>query len=386
MGRNANRAIHNQPKLDKRRQARAKTAPIHARSSLGGRTSAKVNIRKISAGTLLPMLRLEGVEDQFLRQPSSFVPKSYRLEKQLKRLIDHLFVRYPVPEFLYAPLLPPCKYSPDTRPLFRQWFAVIGRGDSFRKLVQEHMTAREAALFLSGRSFFPVEDNIWWARMKAAGLPEHAIFCLLRRIFHRHAFEDPDGRLRSAIGFFARFRQEFDRVTFDEVLDFLDWKLRNEETFRLTGRTAASVIKLSNEWHFAMHAAKVNTSVRWKGLRIKDWNLEGENFLWRVKQLRTNRELMDEGRKQCHCVYSYVEACVEGDSAIFSLRTYPRVMNEEAAWDWGAEERRVTIELSRERKIVQVRGRLNRAPDDVEREVVRRWACDACCCTQAISD
>jgi hypothetical protein len=201
----AKNAPTSRQQIDLRSSNETHTAPIRDRTSWGRGCREKKNIRKLSAERLLPMLRLEGVEAEFLRQPSAFVPRSYTLEKQLIRLVDHLFVRYPVPRFLYQVFFPSSDPFAHKHLLYRKWFAAISRGDSFRKLAHDHMTAREAALFLAAPKTDYVHRNVWWARMKAAGLPDHAIYCLLRRIFGKHDFEDPDGRVRSAITYFVRF-------------------------------------------------------------------------------------------------------------------------------------------------------------------------------------
>ena len=48
------------------------------------------------------MLRLGNVADyRGLRPLETYVPRSHNFEKQVIGLINHLYVRYPVPSFLY---------------------------------------------------------------------------------------------------------------------------------------------------------------------------------------------------------------------------------------------------------------------------------------------
>src|SRR5439155_10635260 len=142
------------------------------------------------------------------------------------------------------------------------------------KLVKSYMTSKEAFLFLSTPTANPIHENVWWAKMKAAGLPVNVIEKLIERIFSHYFFDDPHGRLAEIIPFYARFHQDMNKVTFGEVTDFLAWKLRHDPAFRLKGRTISSVIRLTNEWHVLMQKARLGHSVEWKGLSLPDWECE----------------------------------------------------------------------------------------------------------------
>jgi hypothetical protein len=114
---------------------------------------------------------------------------------------------------------------------------------------------------------------------------------------------------------------------------------------------------------------------------LPDWEFEAKDRIWRMVELRTNKGLMDEGRKQKHCVYSYVHWCESGRSAIFSLRIYRKIVagytvEGYVVWDNSVElDQRVTIEVNRQQAaIVQVRGPLNRQPTDYEQGIIRHWA------------
>ena len=343
--------------------------------------------KKKSVNDLLPMLALKGIRYHALRPADTYVPKSHNLDKQLTGLLNHLFVKYPVPSFLYQACLAENAQGHKravsdevarVELLYRQWFITLAQGGSFPKAVKGLMTSREACAFLRAPYSRKVHENVWWARMTVAGLPEALIGRLIDRVFTSHPVEDADGRMAEAIQFYARQHQALTRNSFDEVTDFLAWKLRNDRTFRLKGRTASSVVKLSNEWHLQMQRAKLGHHIQWRGLGIADWAFEDKSEFWEVVELRDNKELVNEGRKQKHCVYSYVQRCVQGQSFIFSLRAYRKVAADYDAegkpiWDKTYELRRVTIEVGASRSLVQVRGPLNRAPTFEEKAVLRRW-------------
>jgi PcfJ-like protein len=69
---------------------------------------------------------------------------------------------------------------------------------------------------------------------------------------------------------------------------------------------------------------------------------------------------------QRHCVSTYERGCREGRCSIWSLRR--RVD--------GRMERVLTLELTAQREVAQVRGRANRLATPDERKVLRVWAAE----------
>ena len=349
--------------------------------------------KKKNVGELVSLLAMQGLYAHVLRPADQYVPRSHNLDRQLTGLINHLFVQYPVPEFLYQTCLAPAplpKGAAPARPAirddlaraqvtYRQWFVTLAQGGSFPKAVKGVMTSREASVFLRAPWGRKVHENVWWAKLTVAGVPEALIGRLIDRVFTDHLPDDPDGRLAEAVLFYARQHGGLTRNSFDEVTDFVAHKLGRDPQFRMKGRTASSVVKLSDEWHLQMQRAKLGKHIQWDGLRIGDWVYEDKSEVWFVTELRDNKELVNEGRKQKHCVYSYVQHCALGRSFIFSLRACRKIAADYDAegrplWAREFETRRVTVEVSPARTVVQARGPLNRAPTPEEREVLRRWA------------
>lgn len=380
---------------ERKKQEQEKEAEIvHAltcRKKLLAEAKRENRRKKKSVDELLSLLTLKGMTAHTLRPAEGYVPRSYNLDRQLTGLIDHLFVQYPVPGFLYQVCLAD-KTAAAKNPqktamsdasraqlVYRQWFVTLAQGGSFPKAAKGVMTSREASIFLRAPEGRKVHENIWWAKMTVAGVPEKLIGELIDRVFTNHLPGDVDGRLGETIQFYARHSLSLTKSTRDEVTDFIAHKLRADRQFRMQGRTASSVVKLSNEWHLQMQRAKLGKHIQWDGLGITDWLYKDKSEVWDVIELKDNKELVNEGRKQKHCVFSYVHRCVQGQSFIFSLRAYRKLAADYDAegnpiWDRSFELRRVTIEVSPGRGIVQVRGPLNRPPAPEEREVLRRWA------------
>src|SRR5258708_10477412 len=337
-------------------------------AGIGGRRwpapASRVKERKRPAVELVAMLDLGGIRPMALRPLGAYKPRSPDLLKELNVQIEHLFVEYSVPPCLYEACIPGEAPFHFAHGMYRQWLVTIGQGGSFSKLAKPFMTSIEAHFFLSAPARNRVHENVWWAKLKAAGLPNDAIKELVDRIFTYHFFDDPCGRLAETIRFYSLVDSQMDKTTFSEITDCVAWKLRNEPKFRMRGRTLISMTRLTKEWHVEMQMAKLRSLLEWPGLMVRDWRYETQDKLWTVRELRTNIELLNEGRKQRHCVFAYVPQCEARTTAIFSMRGYLKVASGSAedgqvVLDQSDEQNRITIEVNDQRTIVQLRGLLN---------------------------
>ena len=89
--------------------------------------------------------------------------------------------------------------------------------------------------------------------------------------------------------------------------------------------------------------------------------------IWHFRQIRTGNELFAEGMRMHHCVATYKPQCMSGDISIWSMTCeFPR----------GSMHKGVTMEVTKEGRIVQCRGFANRLPQGNEVATVKRWAQD----------
>jgi len=405
MGNTANLTIIKQRQLQKQ-QHEARILSVLAGSSKQLEIAKREKKRKkLSTDELLTMIDTGGLTDRKLRPAETYVPASHNVDRQVTGLINHLFVKYPVPSFLYAAFR--CRSHEraqvrqqarqqlvvgarhieqeevdrfeDRRPLYRKWFVALAQGESFPKLVKGIMTSREACMFLKAPANQAIHENVWWARLSVAGISPSASKKLIDRIFSTCWIDDRDERLSEVIHFYAKFHQDMDKATFGEITDFVNWKLANEPAFRMKGRTLGSVVKLTNEWHHLIQKAKLGEKVEWDGFNTFPWHHESPQEFCDIIELRTNNELMNEGSKQNHCVYSYVAYCKAGRCSIFSMRRYVKTNARSEKAGRTARERseeisRVTIEVTYDRQIVQVRGPMNRSATIEERQILKLWA------------
>jgi len=346
---------------------------------------------------LMAKLNLEYVTDSVIRDPNDYVAKSYNEEKQLIGLINHMFVKYRVPDFFYYLFLQPKqivnRYGATTKQkykytymfdIYKKWFVTIAQGGSFRKEVKHIMSSKEAALFLKGPCE-EIHENIWWAKMVNLGISNTNALKLIDRVFGNY-FPDMGGSskcLHELLHFYAHNIADMDKDTFNDTADYICTKIREDAHFSFKGRTLNSIIMLSNEWHHQMQKAKLGQNCQWEGMGIPLWIFDQyNNEIWDVQELTTNKQLLQEGKKNRHCVYSYVNRCMNGSSYIFSMRGYNvryANYNEDGVflnWDYdlSSEFTRITIEADRFGHIIQIRGPWNRRVNEKEYVVLRHWA------------
>jgi hypothetical protein len=106
----------------------------------------------------------------------------------------------------------------------------------------------------------------------------------------------------------------------------------------------------------------------WPGADYQEFLLEKENTTYRIVQLKTRRELLEEGAALHHCVASYARGCVEGRHSIWSLRRYT---------DGQYMARLATILVDEGGQILQVRGNYNAKPGLEEEKLILEWVGEA---------
>jgi len=319
-----------------------------------------------------------------IRSEEQYHARSYNRARQVTGLIDHLFVRYPVPHFLYRSLLTfegldlvfDDKYKdrpkwmtepPEVK--YRNWFMVVAQGGSFAKASCTTFTKKEAHWFLQAPSHNRIDQNIFWARAAAAGIPRSGCDYLVSRLDARF-LRILGARLPDLLRFYANEWFCMRANDKDEITDYIR-AAANDREFSFKGRTFGSMRKLSHAWHRMVYSGVVREYRSWSAA-LRPWEWRRKGTLVRAIELTNNRALAEEGKKQYHCVYSYTSQCIQGVSTIVSLRWYATALDE---IEPPLELQRLTLEVRRgQREIVQIRGRQNRQPSVEQMETVRLWA------------
>lgn len=306
-----------------------------------------------------------------IRPEEGYRAKSYNLPRQVTGLVQHLFVEYRVPTFLFRTVLSPAgqqlvfgdvEVNDEAIPVFREWFLTAASGGSFAKLAKEWLTKREAHWFLLAPEYGTIGKNLLWARAAAAGVPLDGCDSLVD-IWQETDLDHVGDRLPDLLRFYAGAWSQMGRDERVEIADFLRAAVQDHE-FSLKGRTYGSMRKLCDEWHKRMYSGTVRTYRSWQ-VMFEPWEQRNRKQVVRAIELTNNRALADEGRKQRHCVFTYCDRCINNLSRIVSFR-----------WSMDdVELTRITVEVSPgRRQVAQIRGHMNRRATDDELKIVATWA------------
>lgn len=141
------------------------------------------------------------------------------------------------------------------------------------------------------------------------------------------------------------------------------------------GRSAAKLLNQVDEWHEMLSGAEDVPLKTWApadlaGFCREEYDAQLQcNLVWTICELCTSQQLQAEGRIMGHCVFSYTDRCLAGDTSIWSLRA----LNADA--EEALEKRVLTISVdNRQRAVTQARGKFNMALNQRERLEKRRRA------------
>lgn len=252
---------------------------------------------------------------------------------------------------------------------FTRWWIAAARGDSLHKTCTKGiLSSKETHLFLHAPDALEPIEAVWWAAARGAGA---GIGLAGRLVRTRLARMDPECPFwRSVLRFFVSEPPE-DIATADWLMDYLAARRAEDPDYAMKGRTLSSVRRASEEWHRLQAKQAAFGKASWTPYPIEDgeyrFGKDERTIVWRVRQITTGRELVEEGHAQRHCVGSYQSSCVRGACAIFSMtRT-------DAA---GNTKRALTIEISDDFRVAQARGHGNRSADPEEASVLSKWAAE----------
>lgn len=327
--------------------------------------------------------RLEAYRKYAVRDPEAWRCR-LRVRAPEARFLDLVrfsFARFPVPQHLEtawthglqgcaaanqnevaAPVAP-------AEPDFRHWYILTAQGQSLhREAACRYLTARETHLFLRApNQVTSSAQALWYAIAKAATDDESAALRVART-----KITDRSGAStfwKDVARFFAR--HPLSVVEMNDLLDFLHAAKMADARFSIVGRTLPALRRRMADWHRVLRAAPSVAGTRWDGRPIANstYATEGEDgrTVWRFRQIKTGEQLFEEGERMHHCVVAYKDVCASGASSIWSLsrETPGQTFN-----------RSLTIEMTRDGRIVQCRGFANRLPLINERAIVQRWADD----------
>jgi hypothetical protein len=334
-----------------------------------------------------------GFEFDVLRDPSAWRPQMKTRDAARLRLAAarYLFARYPVADHLEQ-IWTDCRgLDHDEIVLRKRWYVVAAGGGSLYKAeASGWLSRKEVHAFLNPPPGLGFEAAIWHAIARSYSND----LAIALRIARSRIAQTPRAELgfwREVARFFCANPATVEEM--DDLRDYLEDSRQRDPAYSLKGRTLASLGRQMREWHRDLDAiARIEAARRraeeaqarargqaayaassdgsWPGAAIADWSWttavkdRSKREEYRVIQLRTAVDLVEETRTMHHCVASYAAKCIAGYASIWSLRR-------RAA---GTAERLLTIEINRQNRAVQVRGFANRAALPEERKLLERWA------------
>lgn len=286
-------------------------------------------------------------------------------------LANHLYRQYRVPLCLGSVWDAPAQNA--TEQQWCNWFIAVGAGESFyRAYGHDYMSRKACGHFLQSPSGLTVVQSVWFSRVMATGAERgRALSLAMGPIGRKRIMLRAEDTLAAALPFFTTSVaiDTLDRRQVGEIVDFI---VANPN-FSVAGRSVASVLRLSAEWHRFVSVSKHLSGRIWEATGLlSPWTPSGTNIdditteRWQVVEVTTGEALTHEGRSMSHCVSSYEGRCASGEVSIWSLR-FSRKFEDVFS-------RRLTIELVGKRDILQVRGQFNRRAKPAEEAVVRAWA------------
>lgn len=296
------------------------------------------------------------------RNIENWQPKGKGAETQIYSLIAYLVVEYEVPKFLYGSFFTGKHLD---------FFEYLAGGGSMYKaangwLLPLKMTRKMCHIFLTLREvdFYPA---IRYAQVVGMGGSEPLAVAFMNTEMGGSFYPQREAFWAEIMQWFC-VQDSFDLTQLSPLLDYIFHCKRENFLYSLKGRTIITLMKGMNEWHEELAKIKKVEGIvfRPSGLASGEWEVAkqkiGEIVLyakWRMEEILCSKRLLQEGKTLHHCVYSYAQLIESQKTSIWSLQCDDTKL--------------VTVQVTA-KKIVQVRGRYNRLPNDQEKAFLQKWA------------
>lgn len=352
-------------------------------SVVGARTSLLLETCPIGKKTfpyLEALIALNERRDAWLRPVTAFRPRSRNRRRQFTELVRHLVAEYAIPVVMEQAWL---RTDRGSRRL-RDWYVHAARGGSLRHVgAPIPLTRRMAHLLQFAPDTYTIESAIRWTQVRALGggselaqaiARTHVGSTLLHDSFWQAVFryligqERFDLRWTESLLEFIR-HQKFDALEVVQADATVNRYPPERPHFTIKGRKFAGLLDAVANWQRHVTAMHVGAA-EWEPAAINPYRFEtvseksGRRLTWTIRQLLSKQALAEEGRELGHCVSAYTSFCKRGRCSIWSLE----------ASHGGGMVRLQTIQVTRNRRVVQSRGRFNEGASPNIRAIVERWA------------
>ena len=319
-------------------------------------------------------------KEQWVRPITTWKKKFKSRERQFEDIINHLFVKYEMPKFMYKSWF----WSGNTLYTDQiQWFIDIGAGKNIRKSkdVPIKLTKKMAHVFMSAPDNFTPKEAIRFAQITDMGGNMRNIRGVMTSKIGND-FKNNDFWI-TVIKFFIN-NPMLDIQQYNPIVDYIQmmkYQTRSilvdgnrrvlkpeKENFSMKDRDVNTLINNVDKWHNNLTKRK-GSPTHWEPAFINDFKyVTGKDEMkqtFSISQITTAKDLSAEGKALNHCVGSYVNSCANGRCSIYSM-----TVNSFIKYDT----RLLTIEVNKEGVISEIRGKSNRLPNAYEMRLIDKWA------------
>ncbi len=185
--------------------------------------------------------------------------------------------------------------------------------------------------------------------------------------YHLDVFVADISFWKSVVNFFSRFREEIALDEISECVDYFEYQRYQSvppKIYSLKGRTLRSVERAVDEWHYGDNyfATKERLESTWAGLGLPLFSKMIHEQQFTISEITDGKTLLQESKTMLHCVFSYLEPCVNGFTHVFSLKMKLKNQVKYIA----------TIEV-RNKRLVQVCGKRNRPIQSMYSNLIETW-------------
>ena len=325
----------------------------------------------------------------WLRPVEGWRPDTAKTRPQFQSLVRHLLARYDVPASMDTAWL-----QGHTAAAYQQqaWFKHVAGGQNLRTAgVPMKVTKRMAHIFMQNdHPHHTLLQALRMAQVEALGGDSHVSWYVAATPLG-DSLKNEDFWV-SVVHFYVNNYPMLHRSYFLPLYDYIrHQKYRPQPiaqpdgtqiegpppqpNFCMKGRRAAKLLNQVDEWHEMLSGAEDVPLKTWApadlaGFCREEYDAQLQcNLVWTICELCTSQQLQAEGRIMGHCVFSYTDRCLAGDTSIWSLRA----LNADA--EEALEKRVLTIAVdNRQRAVTQARGKFNMALNQRERLEKKRRA------------
>ncbi len=301
-----------------------------------------------------------------IRKPEDWKPKEKSAWKLFKSLVNHLCVRYKIPESFYHLLYFEQEIALD---VVLEIFETAANGKSVAKLglqgINGVQLTRQMSHQLLNLQFSNLSEAIRFVQITGQGGSCALASALARNQHVRREMVYEEAYAR-ALGYFAR-QTTNDVEQIEKILLWLLERFPEGNLPDLSRRTIASLQREMDHFRHDERLAKRTAVAFYTPSGIEGGILHtfgNENIIlaqYEFLEISGDNQLLAEGRAMHHCVFTYRDDVLSGKTSIWSLRKNGY--------------RLATIEIENSsRSIVQVRKKCNNLADEITQHIIQQWA------------